>query len=136
MALGTLDQASKLLQASRGGMVLNTAFIDRFNATMRERPAPLTRTCRHAAHRVYPLETGMYLVGSIYNCCCPNQELRKRSTPGQQKQTPAMASGTATDAASLNVGDALASDHGPIQTCPNGHEDALVISVEYFHRLL
>lgn len=93
MTRGTLDQASKLLQASRGGTVLNTAFIERFNATMRERLATLTRKCRHAAHRVYPLETGMYLVGSIYNFCCPHQELSKRSTSGQQKQTPAMASG-------------------------------------------
>ncbi len=93
MTLGTLDQASTLLQASRGGTVLNTAFIERFNATMRERLAALTRKCRHAAHRVYPLETGMYLVGSTYNFCCPHQELSKRRTSGQQQQTPAMASG-------------------------------------------
>jgi transposase-like protein len=93
MTLGTLEYASKLLQASRGGTVLNTAFIERLNGTMRERLAPLTRTCRHAAHRVHPLETGMYLIGSTYNFCCPHQELSKRRTPGQQKQTPAMASG-------------------------------------------
>jgi IS1 family transposase len=93
MTLGTLEHADKLLQASRGGTVLNTAFIERFNATMRERLATLTRKCRHAAHRVYPLETGMYLIGTTYNFCYPHQELRKRRTPGQQKQTPAMASG-------------------------------------------
>jgi len=96
MTLGTLAQASKLLQASLGGTVLNTAFIERFNATMRERLATLTRKCRHAAQRVHPLETGMYLIGSIYNFCCPHQELSKRNSaeaPGQQHQTPAMASG-------------------------------------------
>jgi hypothetical protein len=93
MTLGTLDPARKLLQASRGGTVLNTAFLERVNATVRERLATLTRTCRHAAHRVYPLETGMYLIGSIYNYCRPHQELSKRRTHGQQKQTPAMASG-------------------------------------------
>ncbi len=93
MTLGTLDQASKLLQASVGGTVLNTAFIERFNGTMRERLATLTRKCRHAVHRVYPLETGMYLIGSTYNFCCPHQGLSKRRTPGQMKQTPAMASG-------------------------------------------
>jgi hypothetical protein len=49
---------------------------------MRERLATLTRRCRHAAHRVYPLETGMYLVGSTYNFCCPHQELSKRKSPG------------------------------------------------------
>jgi len=93
MTLGTLEQATKLLQASLGGTVLNTAFIERFNGTMRERLATLTRKCRHAAHRVYPLETGMYLIGSIYNFCCPHQELGKRRTSRQQQQTPAMASG-------------------------------------------
>jgi len=69
MTLGTLEYASTLLQASRGGTVLNTAFIERLNGTMRERLAPLTRTCRHAAQRVHPLETGMYLIGSTYNFC-------------------------------------------------------------------
>ena len=93
MTLGTLESANNLLQASRGGTVLNTTFIERFNATMRERLATLTRRCRHAAHRVYPLETGMYLIGSTYNFCCPHQELSKRRSPRQQKQTPAMASG-------------------------------------------
>ena len=64
--------------------------------SMRERLATLTRKCRHAAHQLYPLETGMYLIGATYNFCCPHQELSKRNpagTPGQQKQTPAMASG-------------------------------------------
>lgn len=93
MTLGTLEYASQLLQASRGGTVLNTAFIERLNGTMRERLATLTRKCRHAAQRMHPLETGMYLIGSTYNFCCPHQDLSKRSTPGQQKQTPAMASG-------------------------------------------
>lgn len=93
MTLGTLEQANKLLQASLGGTVLNTAFIERLNGTMRERLATLTRKCRHAAQRVHPLETGMYLIGTTYNFCCPHQALSKRSTPGQQKQTPAMASG-------------------------------------------
>ena len=52
MTLGSLAQASHLLQASRGGTMLNTAFIERFNGTMRERLATLTRKCRHAAHRL------------------------------------------------------------------------------------
>ena len=48
---GTLNQATALLTATRAGTVLNTAFIERFNGTMRERLAALTRTCRHAAGR-------------------------------------------------------------------------------------
>ena len=77
MTLGTLEQAHKLLQASLGGTVLNTAFIERFNGTMRERLASLTRKCRHAAHRLEALETGMYLIGCTYNWCWPHHELSK-----------------------------------------------------------
>ncbi len=60
MTLGTLKQAQKLLAQSLGGSVLNTAFIERLNGTMRERLASLTRKCRHAARRLEALETGMY----------------------------------------------------------------------------
>ena len=60
MAYGMLERATALLTASRGGAVLNTAFIERFNGTMRERLAALTRKCRHAAHRLVALHTGMY----------------------------------------------------------------------------
>jgi hypothetical protein len=69
LALGTVEQASKLLQASLGGIVFNTAFIERFNGTMRERLASLTRRCRHTARRLEALETGMYLIGCTYNFC-------------------------------------------------------------------
>src|SRR5437667_6987252 len=96
MTLGTLEQANELLQASLGGSVLNTAYIERFNGTMRERLATLTRKCRHAAQRLQALETGMYLIGSTYNFCCYHQELSKplaAGVPRPQRQTPAMASG-------------------------------------------
>ena len=92
MTLGTLDQANQLLQAARGGSVLNTAFIERFNGTMRERLATLTRKCRHAAHRLEALETGMYLIGCTYNLCCPHHELSHAKHVGSPC-TPAMASG-------------------------------------------
>src|SRR5260370_39558589 len=52
MAQGTLEAAQKLLSQSQGGTVLNTAFIERLNGTMRERLASLTRKCRHAARRL------------------------------------------------------------------------------------
>jgi IS1 family transposase len=93
---GRLDQAMQLLQRSQGGQVFNTSFIERFNGTMRERLATLTRKCRHAAQRRQALEMGMYLVGSTYNFCCAHQALGQRTGPealGRQRQTPAMASG-------------------------------------------
>src|SRR6266699_1645000 len=92
MTLGTLEQAKRLLQASRGGEVLNTAFIERFNGTMRERLASLTRKCRHAAQRLSALSTGMYLVGCTYNFCLPHHELSTSKHFGHPC-TPAMASG-------------------------------------------
>jgi transposase-like protein/IS1 family transposase len=98
MAQGTLEQAQKLLSQSQGGSVLNTAFIERLNGTMRERLASLTRKCRHAAHRLEALETGMYLLGCTYNFCWPHHELSRRAartqgSPGEVLLTPAMASG-------------------------------------------
>ena len=92
MAQGTLEQASALLQQSQGGTVLNTAFIERLNGTMRERLASLTRKCRHAAHRLEALETGMYLIGCTYNLCFPHHELSRAKHVGFPC-TPAMASG-------------------------------------------
>ncbi len=92
MTLGTLEQATKLLQASQGGSVLNTAFIERLNGTMRERLAALTRKCRHAARRLEALHSGMYLIGCTYNFCWPHHELSKGNHLGHIC-TPAMASG-------------------------------------------
>jgi len=92
MTLGALELANTLLQATRGGAVLNTAFIERFNGTMRERLASLTRKCRHAAHRIAALSTGMYLIGCTYNWCFPHHELSNSKHFGHPC-TPAMASG-------------------------------------------
>jgi IS1 family transposase len=92
MAHGLLEQAEQLLLLSRGGVVLNTAFIERLNGTFRERLASLTRKSRHAAHRLGALETGMYLIGCSYNFCFVHHELSKASQVGSAC-TPAMAAG-------------------------------------------
>jgi transposase-like protein len=99
MTLGTLQQANALLQASLGGTMLNTAFIERLNGTMRERLATLTRKCRHAAARLTALHTGMYLLGCTYNFCWPHHQLSRTTHDevtgkrARQACTPAMASG-------------------------------------------
>ena len=92
MTHGTLEQAKALLERSKGGSVLNTAFIERLNATFRERLATLTRRCRHTAHRVEALETGMYLIGWAYNFCVVHDELSSSKHFGSPT-TPAMATG-------------------------------------------
>jgi len=92
MTRGTWEQAEQLLKESGGGSTLNTAFIERWNGTMRERLACLTRKCRHAARRVEALETGMYLIGCTYNLCFAHHELGKAKHKGASC-TPAMAAG-------------------------------------------
>ena len=95
MTHGLLAQAEKLLLLSHGGMILNTAFIERLNGTFRERLASLTRKSRHAARRLRALETGMYLIGCSYNFCFVHHELSKASHVGSPC-TPAMAAGLTT----------------------------------------
>ena len=86
---GDPQKAQKLLQETSGCNVLNTAYIERLNGTMRERLANLSRKCRHAACRLETLRQGMFLLGVTYNVCWPHQQL---SLSGQQI-SPAMASG-------------------------------------------
>jgi transposase-like protein len=71
MSYGQWRKAKKLIKASKGGKKLNTSFIERFNGTIRERFAPLTRKCRYAAAKIETVQTGMYLIGSVYNFCSP-----------------------------------------------------------------
>src|SRR5256885_3737861 len=70
-----MENAQKLLTMTVGGTQFNTSLIERFNGTLRERLASLTRKCRHAVHRLDVLETGMYLIGCTYNFCFPHHEL-------------------------------------------------------------
>jgi transposase-like protein/IS1 family transposase len=98
MSYGAWEQAQVLLKRSGGGSVLNTAFIERFNGTMRERLAALTRKCHHPARRLQALHTGMYLIGCTYNFCWPHHTLSRPSGQGCPQRaksacTPAMASG-------------------------------------------
>ena len=89
---GALEKAQELLTMTLGCKEFNTSLIERFNATMRERLASLTRKCRHAAQRLKTLEAGMYLIGSTYNFCWPHQELSSSRRYGRLT-TPAMAAG-------------------------------------------
>jgi transposase-like protein/IS1 family transposase len=92
LSRGWLEQAQHLLSLTAGCQQFNTALIERFNATMRERLASLTRKCRHAAQRLETLEMGMYLLGCTYNFCWPHHQLSKRKHLGAGC-TPAMAAG-------------------------------------------
>jgi IS1 family transposase len=66
--------------------LINTAYIERLNATFRSRLAPLVRRTRAGAHRRCTLEAGMWLVGVTYNLLWRHRSLR-------EERTPAMAAG-------------------------------------------
>ena len=92
MTQGSLKLAQEVLTQSKGGSVLNTAFIERLNATFRERLATLTCRCRYGAHRLEALETDMYLIGCVYNFCVVHDDLSSSKHVGTPT-TPAMAAG-------------------------------------------
>jgi IS1 family transposase len=52
-------------RSQRGDGVINTADIERLNATCRERLAPLARRCRALARHTLTLHEGMCLVGTV-----------------------------------------------------------------------
>src|SRR5256886_1182672 len=85
---GTPARVETLRRRSQGDGVINTAYIERLNATCRERLAPLARRCRALARQTLTLHEGMFLVGTVYNFCTPHESLNS-----VQKTTPAMAAG-------------------------------------------
>ncbi len=85
---GTPARVETLRRRSHGDGVINTAYIERLNATFRERLAPLARRCRALARHTLTLYEGMFLVGTVYNFCTPHASLSQA-----QQTTPAMAAG-------------------------------------------
>lgn len=75
MAQGGLQAARTLLNQSRGGLQLNTAFIERLNATFRSRLAVLVRRTHALLRCPQTLEPLMYLIGCVYNFCTAHQSL-------------------------------------------------------------
>src|SRR5579885_311924 len=76
------------------GQVLNTAYIERLNATFRQRLGSLVRRSRCLLRQTPTLEAGMYLVGCVYNFCTPHKSLRQALPEGRHQwveRTPAMA---------------------------------------------
>ena len=73
---GTLAGIEAVLTATATGTVINTAYIERLNATFRAHLAPLTRRGRAIARTEAALTAGMWLVGTAYNFCWPHDSLR------------------------------------------------------------
>ena len=93
---GTSIQVEQLLRQTNGGHLINTAYIERLNATFRARLAHLVRRSRGLARQTTTLHHGLYLIGTVYNFCTTHQSLRLPGIVGGHKwlpRTPAMAAG-------------------------------------------
>ena len=77
--------------------VINTAYIERLNATLRARLAPLSRRTRAGVHKQATLGSGMWLVGVCYNFLWRHRSLRQEHGGGGGgkwiERTPARAAG-------------------------------------------
>jgi len=94
---GTTQQVEALLRQTQGKGVINTAYVERLNATFRARLANLVRRSRALAHEPQTLQHGLYLMGTVYNFCTNHESLRQPLYIGSSGRrhwvlrTPAMA---------------------------------------------
>lgn len=100
---GTADAVQARLAATQrnADAVINTAYIERLNATFRARLAVLVRRTRAAARQAATVDAGLWLVGTCYNFCWPHRSLRRWRTMTDPdpagahwvERTPAQAAG-------------------------------------------
>jgi transposase-like protein len=94
---GSKEMVARLIQTTQNGNgVINTAFIERLNATFRQRLNNLVRRTRTLARRSETLVAGMYLTGCFYNFCDYHHSLRLKLLVGSHgyrwvQRTPAIA---------------------------------------------
>ncbi len=97
---GDPQQVQTVILTSQGGTGgVNTAFIERLNATFRQCLACLGRRSRALARSMTTLKHGLFLVGCLYNFCRPHASLRLPLYVGRYgrrrwvQRTPALAAG-------------------------------------------
>jgi transposase-like protein len=94
---GSSAAIAAVLQATGTGTGINTAYIERLNATFRGALSPLVRRGRAIARGAGTLTAGMYLVGCAYNFCWVHDSLRIAAGAEEglkwRGRTPAMAAG-------------------------------------------
>jgi len=95
---GCQQMIEQLLQLSQHDGVINTAYIERLNATFRQRLACLARRTRNLAQHSDTLLAGMFTIGCFYNFCDYHHSLRLKLWVGKYgyrwvQRTPAMATG-------------------------------------------
>lgn len=95
---GCEKMIARLIEKTQGGGVINTAYVERLNATFRQRLAWLARRTRYLAQQTDTMMAGMFTVGNFYNFCDNHHSLRLKLSVGRRgfrwvKRTPAMATG-------------------------------------------
>jgi transposase-like protein len=94
---GSAEAIAGVLARTGTGLGINTAYIERLNATFRASLTGLGRRGRALLHQQGRLQAGMYLVGCAYNWCWPHDSLRVAAASGAKRKwlsrTPAMAAG-------------------------------------------
>jgi transposase-like protein/IS1 family transposase len=98
VVVGTEATVATALAASHGGTAINTAYIERLNATLREHLAPLVRRRRTPAYGTALVESGLSLLRLAYNYCWTHESLRLHALgtgPRGAERTPARAAGLA-----------------------------------------
>jgi transposase-like protein len=94
---GSQEMVERLIKVTQNGKgVINTAFIERLNATFRLRLNNLVRRTRTLARRSETLVAGMYITGCFYNFCDYHHSLRLKLSVGSfghhwVQRTPAIA---------------------------------------------
>lgn len=95
---GCEKMITDLIKTSQGNGCINTAYIERLNATFRQRLNVLARRTRNLARKQDTLHAGMFLIGCMYNFCIFHKSLRLPLHLSEKriywvKRTPAMAAG-------------------------------------------
>jgi IS1 family transposase len=85
---GTQTLLTHLLTCSQSGGVINTAYIERLNATFRQRLNCLARRTRTLARTTHTVDAAMFLLGCVYNFCTAHHSLSMTAPT-----TPAMTAG-------------------------------------------
>jgi hypothetical protein len=78
---GTQAMVTRLVKLSQGRGGINTAYIERLNATFRQRLASLARRTRFLARQPETLHLGMYVIGCVYDLCTCHHSLRQPFYP-------------------------------------------------------
>jgi len=93
---GQQAMIEQIIQSTQGKGMINTAYIERLNATFRQRLACLFRRTRHLARHQVTLQNSMYILACVYNFCDFHKSLRLRLSIGWHgfrwvQRTPALA---------------------------------------------